>query len=104
MLNTQESLPDYAVSPGEVLQEELAALGMSQTDLQQQTGIEQDILAQLMNGQMPITPEIAIKLEMVLNIPAHLWTRLEQQYQVDRVYFMVFLSKKSTIYKKINDV
>lgn len=83
MLNTQETQPDYAVPPGDVLLEELEALGMSQVELHQRTGISKKTLNQIIKGKAPITPETALKFERVLHVPARLWNNLERQYQED---------------------
>lgn len=84
MLNTQENLPNYAVPPGDVLLEELEALGMSQVELHQRTGINKKTLNQIIKGKAPITPETALKFERVLHVPARLWNNLERQYQEDQ--------------------
>ena len=73
--------PDYAVLPGDTLKETLDALGMSQADLAEQTGRSQKTIKEIVQGKAAITPETALQLEKVLNIPASFWSNREQDYQ-----------------------
>lgn len=74
-------LPDYAVPPGNILQETLETLGMSQADLARRTGRPVKTISEIINGKTRITPETAIQFERVLGVSASLWNNLERQYQ-----------------------
>ena len=74
--------PDYAVHPGEVLGERLAAYGMSQTELARRIGMSTKTLSQIVNSKAPVTPETAIQLERVLGVSAGLWTRLDSNFRL----------------------
>lgn len=80
-----EYLPDYAVKPGEILQDYLDERQMNQTDLSVRTGLSKKTINEIIQGKSPITPESAFKLELVLGRPAHFWNNLECQYQENRI-------------------
>jgi addiction module HigA family antidote len=73
--------PDYAVPPGETLAEVLEARGMSQAELARRTGLSAKHINLILKGSASITPDTALKLEHVLNIPARIWNALEANYQ-----------------------
>lgn len=76
-----EYLPDYAVTPGEVLDYELGLRSMSKQELAKRTGFTPKHIISLVQGKSAITPESAIKLERALGMPAEYWLNLESQYQ-----------------------
>lgn len=73
--------PDYAVPPGETLAEVLEVRQMSQAELARRTGLSAKHINLILKGTAPITPDTALKLERVLNIPARIWNALEVNYQ-----------------------
>ncbi len=80
---TNQYVPDYQVTPGEVLQDYLEGLGMTQAELAAWTGLPLKTVNDIIKGKSPITPEIALKLERSLGRPAHFWENLERQSQED---------------------
>lgn len=82
MANRQnEYMPDYVVTPGEVLEFELELRGMKQQELAKRTGLTPKHIGALVNSKSSITPETAIKLERAIGMPAQYWMNLESQYQ-----------------------
>lgn len=75
---SDKSEPKYLVSPGEVVDR----IGEIHT-LMEDTGLDEDMLANLISDYFPITPEIAAKLEP-LGKPAAYWIELERKYQEHR--------------------
>lgn len=73
--------PDYAVSPGEVLDDVLESMGMSRLELAKQSGMTIDEVAALMDGSSIVTAETARQLERALGMPAQLWLNLESLFQ-----------------------
>lgn len=73
--------PDWVTEPGEHLQETLDALGMTQRDLAERTGYTTKHVNWLVSGKARITPDAALRLERVTNVPARFWNNLESQYQ-----------------------
>jgi len=86
MSNTKinKFVPDYLVTPGEVLEDYLNHLGMTQAELSDRTGLAKKTINEVIKAKSPITPETALKLERVLGRPAHFWSNLERQYQEER--------------------
>jgi HTH-type transcriptional regulator / antitoxin HigA len=76
-----EFQPDFAVSPGEVLEFELDMRGMKQQELAKRTGLTPKHIGSIVNAKSSITPETAIKLERAIGMPAQYWMNLETQYQ-----------------------
>ena len=81
---TNQFLPDFTVSPGEILEEYLDSLGMTQVELAARTGLTKKTINEIIKGKSPITYETALKFERTLGRPAHFWNNLERQYQEDQ--------------------
>jgi HTH-type transcriptional regulator/antitoxin HigA len=73
--------PDFAVPPGETLQEMLDHFGLSQADLAERTGRPKKTVNEIVQGKAAITPETALQLEKVLGVEAAHWLGLEQTYR-----------------------
>ena len=73
--------PDYAVPPGESLQETLDAIGMTQVEFAQRTGLAAKTINFIVKGNAPITSETALQFERVLGIPASFWNNRERLYR-----------------------
>jgi HTH-type transcriptional regulator / antitoxin HigA len=76
-------LPDYIVTPGEILSDYLESLGMTQAELSQRSGLTEKTISEIIQGKSALTPETALKLEYCLGRPAHFWNNLEMQYRQD---------------------
>lgn len=76
-------VPDYAVSPGDVLEDYLDTFGMTQAELSDRLGFAKKTVNEIIKGKAPILPDTALKLERVFNRPAHFWNNLQQHYQED---------------------
>ena len=74
--------PDYAVPPGEILEEFLEASGMKKTELAERTQLSPKTVSQIVNGRAAISPETAIYLERVLGVPATVWNNLDAHYRL----------------------
>lgn len=73
--------PDYVTPPGEIMQEKLNELGMSQVELAERIGRTKKTVNEIIKGKAPIVPETALQLERVLAIPARFWNNAERQYR-----------------------
>ncbi|MFZ5524318.1 MAG: HigA family addiction module antitoxin [Pseudomonadota bacterium] len=78
---TNDYRPDYAVSPGEVLSDELELRGMTQQELAKRTGLTPKHIVSIVKAKSAITPETAIKFERAMGMPADYWLNLESNYQ-----------------------
>jgi len=73
--------PDYAVHPGEILEEIINARGVEKTVLAERCGITLETVNQIIDGKSPISPSIAIRLEKAIGISASLWSNLNTDYE-----------------------
>lgn len=74
--------PNYAVAPGEILEEYLDAAGMHQHDLATRTGRTPKHISEIVHGKSPISPDTAIQLERVFGRPAAMWNNLQATYNL----------------------
>ncbi len=73
---------DLPIPPGEVLEEELEARGMTQKELAARLGRPAQAINEIIRAKKAITPETAIGLGKVLGIDAQFWTNLESNYRM----------------------
>lgn len=73
--------PDYAVPPGETLEEVLESMDMTRKELSIRTGLTEQSIIRILKGDQPITFETANKLEMVTGVSARFWNDLEMKYR-----------------------
>lgn len=76
--------PNIAIPPGEHLEEELEARGMTQRALADLLGRPPQMISQVIRAKKSITADFALELEGALGIPAHIWIGLEANYQLSR--------------------
>ncbi|SDW86142.1 addiction module antidote protein, HigA family [Arthrobacter sp. cf158] len=74
---------NYAVAPGEYLEEWIEDQGLSQQHVADLLGCSRKQVNEIVNGRAPITHETAIRLERVVGIPAGSWLRYESAYRAD---------------------
>ena len=67
--------------PGRYIEEERVHLGITVQALADSLGISLPVLNQLINGLIPLTPEIAIRLSNITGSTPDMWLRLEQSYR-----------------------
>jgi addiction module HigA family antidote len=77
-------VPDYEISPGEILREYLEALGMSVNELAGAAEIPIPTVHAILLGEARITSEVATRLGCVLGRPAHFRQNLERLYRTRR--------------------
>ena len=76
-----ESKSYIATPPGVTIKEQLDDRGMSQKEFASRMGLSEKHISKLINGEVHLTPDVAERLEMVLDIPARFWNNLEAIYQ-----------------------
>jgi len=76
--------PDYAVAPGEILEETLQSRGMQKVDLAERCGLSAKQMSLIISGKAPITPEAAINFERALGISANIWNNLEAKFRLHK--------------------
>ena len=73
---------DMPIPPGETLQEELEARGMTRKELAARLNRPAQVVNDIIGGKKAISRDTAIGLEKVLGIDAQFWTNLEANYRV----------------------
>jgi len=84
IFTVNEYVPDYLVTPGEILEEYLKYTELSQASLAERTGLSKKTINEIVKAKSAITAETALKFERTLGRPAHFWSNLERQYQEDK--------------------
>jgi HTH-type transcriptional regulator/antitoxin HigA len=74
--------PDYAVTPGEILEETLKIRNIKKVDLAQRCGLSAKTISQIINGTAPVSPETALCFQRVLGVSANIWNNLEANYRL----------------------
>ncbi len=74
---------DFAVPPGETLRELLEERGVSQRDLARRADLSAKHVNKLLQGLVPLSADVAMRLERVTGTPARIWNRLEADYRSD---------------------
>lgn len=70
-----------AVPPGMTIKEVLEDHHMTQKELAARLGLSEKHISKLINGEVPLTQDVAIRLERVLDIEARFWNGLEAAYR-----------------------
>ena len=74
--------PDWATHPGEHLAEYLEERAMSQADFARVAGMTPKLVSTIVNGENPVTPDTAIKLERVLGLKAGIWLGIQKEWDL----------------------
>ncbi len=74
---------DYAIPPGETLRELLDEQGLTQRELARRTDLTPKHVNRLIQGLVPLSADVAQRLELVTGTPARIWNRLEADYRSD---------------------
>lgn len=70
------------IPPGLLIRDELAARSMSQRQLATAMKRPVNTINEIVMGRKAVTPRTALGLERVLEVPAHIWLRLEADYRL----------------------
>ena len=76
--------PDAVYPPGVLIKAELAIRGMSRRELAAAMQRPVSAVHEIILVKKAITPRTALELERALEIPAHVWMRLETDYRIDK--------------------
>jgi addiction module HigA family antidote len=74
--------PDYAPSPGELLEEQLETLQISAREFARRCGRSAKLITEILSGKATVEPETALQFERVLDIEANIWLRIEAEYRL----------------------
>ena len=81
---TNQYRPDYAVPPGAILEERLAAHGISHAEFARRCGRSAKLISEIISGKAPVEPATALQFEKVLGVDAGIWLGIEKDYQLHR--------------------
>lgn len=70
-----------AIPPGATIKEQIVDRGMRQKEFAVRMGMSEKHISRLINGEVQLTLDVAMRLEMVLGIPAQFWCNLESVYR-----------------------
>ena len=70
-----------AIPPGATIKEQLEDRHMSQKEFSKRMDMSEKHISKLINGEVLLTTDMALNLEMVLGIPASFWSNLESIYR-----------------------
>ncbi|MFT8401470.1 MAG: HigA family addiction module antitoxin [Lentilactobacillus diolivorans] len=76
-----EVQPDYMTTPGKILRDTIRSKNLTQEQAAENLGTSAKNLSNIINNKVSITPEMALKLEYVLETPASFWNNLAKNYQ-----------------------
>ena len=93
-----------ATPPGATIKEQLNDRGMSQKEFAVRMDMSEKHISKLVNGEVQLTPEVSIRLEVVLGVPAKFWNNLEAIYRekLMRLRQMKFWRNRFLIMKWLN--
>ena len=80
--NGQELRTDVLLHPGEVLEMELIARGLTKSKFAMDIKMYPSHMSDILKGKRNITEEIALKIENMLGISAEFWMRLQVEYNI----------------------
>lgn len=70
-----------AIPPGATIKEQLHDRGLKQKEFALRMGMSEKHISKLINGEVQLTQDVALRLEMVLGISANFWNKLEAIYR-----------------------
>lgn len=70
-----------AIPPGATIREHLVLRGITQEDFARDLGVSEEYISQLLEGNVELTPDIALRSEHVFGISANFWINLETIYR-----------------------
>ena len=74
---------DYAVSPGDHIEEWLDDQDINAAELARRLDVTPKHVSELLSGKAPLSATVALGLERVTGIPARIWNRFEAGYRED---------------------
>ena len=76
--------PDYAVPPGALLEEYLAARRLFTAAFARRCGLPAKLISEIVAGNAPLEPTTALQFERVLGMDSRIWLGIEADYRHHR--------------------
>lgn len=70
-----------AIPPGATIKELLQDLKISPNKFAKRINISEEDMDKLINGDIPLTEDIANRIEFASGVPAEFWNKLEKKYR-----------------------
>ena len=83
MATKRAKTPGYVVGAGEHIAEWLGDNGINAAELARRLGVTPKHVSELLSGKAPLSHQMALALERVTGIPAHIWNLYEANYRND---------------------
>lgn len=74
--------PYEPTHPGELIRDELQAIGMTQSKLAERIGVSPSLLNEVINGKRAVNTELALLLEAAIGVPADVWLNIQAAYNM----------------------
>lgn len=71
-----------AVHPGEILRDELAELGVSQTEFARQINVPPNRISQIVTGKRSVTGDTALRFGHWFGVEPQFWLNLQAQFDL----------------------
>lgn len=73
--------------PGEIVRDALCnqETGLSVSEAALRLGVERTTLSRLLNGHAGISPEMAMRLSMLLNTSIEMWLNIQRDYDIWKI-------------------
>ena len=72
--------PDFIPHPGNSLREYIEDAGMTVAEFTKRTGWTEPHVHKILNGTSGISPEFALVLEKIFQVPARFWNNTQNRY------------------------
>lgn len=73
--------PVFDCTPGDIIKDEIDAVGMTQKELAERMGVSAKTITMLIKHKSPITPDYAVSLSRILGYSSDFWLDLEKTHQ-----------------------
>lgn len=71
------------IHPGELLADELAEIGVTQSELARALGVPRSRISAVIRGERPITADTGLRLSRYFGTSDHYWINLQADYDVE---------------------
>lgn len=82
--SANDATPYIAPHPGEIIKDELEFRGISQRKLAKEIGVSYSQFNEVLNAKRPLSPEMALLIEAVLDINAAPLLRIQTDYNLQQ--------------------
>lgn len=74
--------PDYAIHPGEYLEEVLESRNIKKAELADRLNVSEKHISRLIHAHVSLSSELALQLEKTLGVSANIWNNMNAEYEL----------------------